>query len=295
MKKMLYALLLLFGTAIKPVAADNFQFVYYYPPGGGTETWSNPLIQELERRGHTVSKDFFKSCHEALTYAKKQTNVTFVVAGGMDLLPTTSKRCPSLNELPDLRYISNIASGSFFVCTVPSHNNLTIKDFNRIKPLNLGTVSTDTVMVPLQSIVRHKSPEFNVKVIPYKTQGELRAAALAGTDLDLIYMASNVDVIMEAGGKCLLSSVEKNYLNLPWLGQFGPSTFQDAYQTFDLWSFSPDASIDKVLLRDVLSSKTFNDFLSARPSFSHRGLASNLSSEQQFQSYLGMLRSVNLQ
>lgn len=295
MQNFVSIMLVMLSMVLAQARADVFRFVYYYPPGGGTETWSMPVTQELERQGHTVHKEFFKSCHEALTYAKKQTNTTFVVAGGMDLLPQTAKRCPSLAERPGLKLVTNIASGAFFVCTTPRRADLSVKDLSAARTLNLGTVSTDTVMVPLQLVVADKSPEFNVKVIPYKTQGELRAAALVGTDLDLVYMASNVEAITGAGGKCLVSSVRNNHLDLPWLGKYGPTHFVDAYQTFDLWSFSQIPAGQMALLGDVFRSETFKDFVSARPSFRHLGLASGANSEQQFGSYLGMLKSVNLQ
>lgn len=59
-----------FAVVSAAATADTYHFNYYYPPGGGTEVWSIPVVDGLRNKGHTVKQEFFKSCHDALSRAK---------------------------------------------------------------------------------------------------------------------------------------------------------------------------------------------------------------------------------
>jgi hypothetical protein len=293
-KLFLQFVLSFFVMSLTAAHAATFNFVYYYPPGGGTEAWTNPVIQGLQQRGHTVRKEFFKSCHEALDYARRQTDTTFIITSGLDILPTTAKRCPAQQDQPGLNFVTNISSGSFYLCTSPRKTQITLNDLTGNRQIFVGTTTNDTVMLPWQVLLNHGSPRPNVRLIPYYGQGELRAAAIAGTDIDLVYLASNLEAITSAGGICIASSTQKNHLNLPWLGNLAPGKFQDAYQTFDIWSFNDIKESDVSLLREIFVSREFTEFLAARPSFVHQGIGANVTPLIGGQRHTQWLQSIGL-
>lgn len=292
--KLFLQFVLSFFVTLLPAHAATFNFVYYYPPGGGTEAWSAPVIQGLEQRGHQVRKEFFKSCHEALAYANRQADTTFIVTSGLDILPTTAKRCPAQQDQPDLKFVTNISSGYFYLCTSPRKAQITLKDLTGNRQLFVGTTTNDVVMLPWQILLNHGTPRPNVKLIPYYGQSELRAAGIAGTDIDLVYLASNLEAITSAGGVCIASSTQKNHLNLPWLGDLAPGKFQNAYQTFDIWSFNKINDSDVKLLREIFVSREFIEYLAARPSFIHQGIGANVTPAAGGQQHTQWLQSLGL-
>lgn len=263
--------------------ASNINFVYYYPPGGGTDAWSVPVIDGFIARGHTVRKEYFKSCHDALAFAKTQSDPTFVVTSGLDIQPTVSKRCPSQNSQPGLNFVTNISGGSFYLCTSPKHPNITFKDLQGDRRYTIGNTSADSAMLPWKTLLASDPKVLNVTMIPYGGQAELRAAAIAGTDIELIYMSSNLETITSTGGVCIASSTAKNHLNLPWLGELAPGKFMNTYQTFELWGFENIRSSEIAVLKEIFQSQSFKDYLSDRPSFVHKGLGVEVDAGHSYQ------------
>lgn len=272
MKTIFQALLLSLVTVFY-AHAGNINFVYYYPPGGGTDVWTAPIVDGFQEKGYTVKKEFFNNCVDAINFANRQTEPTFIVAAGLDILPETAKRCQAQSSQPGLNLVTNISSGSFYLCTSPNKSNITFKDLQGNQQYIVGTTTNDLTMRPLQGLLSQNPKVINVKLIPYYSQGELRAAALAGTDIDLIYIASNVEAITSAGGVCIASSTAKNHLGLPWLGELAPEKFMDAYVEFELWGFNKNVSSTEIsLLTEIFKGQRFQNHLAARPSFTHLGL-----------------------
>lgn len=260
-----------FAVASAAAAADTYHFNYYYPPGGGTELWSTPVIDGLRNKGHTVKQEFFKSCHDALTRPKTQENA-FVVMGGGDISQDTTGKCPAQKDYPAFKLVTNLASTTHYLCTAPSKTNITLADLVGPQTYKVATAAGPSTLLPWNNLVNNSSPKLNVRTIPYEAQVAARAAVLAGTDVDLIFLANGVESIVDAGGKCIAASTAKNHYNLPFLGQFAPGKYNNHYVTIDLWAMGTVSKDTVSALTDVLKSVAFKEFLAKRPSTAHLGL-----------------------
>lgn len=266
-------------------AADTFNFNYYYPPGGGTEQWSSPVVDGLRGQGHTVNQEFFKSCHAALSNAVTQHN-GFVVMSGSDIMPSVAGRCPAQKDFPTLTFVSNLGSGTIYLCTSPRTKTITLNDLSGPKTYNVAMSAAPITMLPWAALVKNSSPQLNLRAIPYKALSSSIAATIAGTDVELIYIATGVEKIIDAGGVCIASSTSKNFYNLPFLGQFAPTKFKDTYVTIDLWATGTVSTSTVDLLTSILKSKAMKDFSSGRPSYTHLGLGANISPAAGYAKYL---------
>jgi hypothetical protein len=95
---------------------------------------------------------------------------------------------------------------------------------------------------------------------------------IAGTDVDMIFIANGVEAVVSAGGKCIAASTAKNHYGLPFLGQFAPSKYTNHYVTIDLWGMSTVSKDTVSALTEILKSTAFKEFLAKRPSTVHLGL-----------------------
>lgn len=260
----------LFVLTLSVCRADNFVFTYYYPPGGGTDIWSAPLIASLQDKGHVVKQEFYKSCYEAIAKASAYPNA-FVVIQPMDISQSAG-RCPSLKDYPTFKSVANLSAASYYLCTSPHKTHLALVDLTGRETLKVAMSSASVSTVSFANIVNNSSPKLNLRAIPYEANQSARAAVIAGTDVDLIYVANGVESIVSAGSKCLASSTRKNYYNLPFLGQSAMDKVQDFYVTIDLWAFGTPSKEHQNLINEALQSKTFKDFLAARPTSINLGM-----------------------
>ena len=266
-----YFTAVIFAVASTICSADTFTFNYYYPPGGGTDVWSGPVITGLQARGHSVKQDFYKSCHEAMSKAATQTNA-FVLMGTMDISQDAG-RCPSLKDYPTFKLVANLSAASYYLCTAPKKTHITLAELTGPDTLKVAMSSGPISVVPFGNLLSNSSPKLNLRIIPYEGLASARAALIAGTDVDLIWLANGVESIVSAGGKCLASSTAKNHYNLPFMGKFAPGKFQDFYATIDMWALGTPSKEHLALLAEVLQSGTFKDFLAQRPSSINLGVA----------------------
>jgi hypothetical protein len=80
-------------------SAATIEFVHYYPPGGGLDQHTSPLVKHLEGAGHKVTKKFFKTCSEAVTYSANADHTVFFVEF-MNELQTGDGTCPAMASQP---------------------------------------------------------------------------------------------------------------------------------------------------------------------------------------------------
>lgn len=258
-----------FAVVSATAAADTYHFNYYYPPGGGTELWSTPLVEGLRGKGHTVKQEFFKSCHDALSKAKTQQNA-FVVMSGGDILQDTAEKCPAQKDYPALNFVSNLGAATFYLCTAPTKTTITAADLTGAQTYKVAMAAGSRPY--WNGLMSDRSTNLNVRVIPYEALAAARAAVVAGTDVDLIFVANGSESIVSAGGKCIAASSVKNHFNLPFLGQSVAAKQNDRYATIDLWSMGTVSKDTLSALTDILKSSNFKEFLAKRPSSAHLGL-----------------------
>jgi len=250
--------------------ADTFYFNYYYPPGGGTEQWSNPLITGLQNKGHIVRQEFFKSCHEAITKTSTQPN-GFIVAGP-DILPDVSGKCPAQKDFPQLKLLTNLAAYNYYLCTSPKKTHITLADLSGSQIYKVAISASPSAVTEWTNFITNSTIKNNIRTIPYEAQAAARAALIAGTDVDLMYVATGVEHVISAGGKCLAASSIKNHYNLPALSQLSTGKYTEQYVTIDLWTMHPQSKDNINLLTEILKSSVFKDFLAQRTSSVHLGI-----------------------
>ena len=258
-----------FVLASAAAAADTYHFNYYYPPGGGTELWSTPTINGLRNKGHTVKQEFFKSCHDALAKAKTQENA-FVVMSGGDMLQDAAGLCPAQKDYPTFKFVTNLSAVTYYLCTSPAKTNITLAILSGKQTYKVATSAS--AVSSWSNLVNNSLPKLNVRTIPYEGPAAARAAAIAGTDVDLVFIANGVENVVSAGGKCIAASAVKNHYNLPFLAQSTTTKHTEYYVTADLWSMSTVSKDTLSAITDTLKSNVFKELLAQRPSTVHLGL-----------------------
>jgi len=265
-----YFTAVIFSVASIICSADTFVFYYYYPPGGGTDIWSGPVITGLQTKGHSVKQEFLKSCREALEKAANQQNAFVVMTGG-DILQDAGK-CPAQKDYPTFKLVTNLSSTTHYLCTSPKKTHITLADLTGTQTYKVAMSAGPATSIPWASLVNNSSPKLNIRTILYEGQASARAAVIAGTDVDMIFLANSIEGIIGAGGKCIASSTVKNYYNLPFLGQFAPDKYTDHYVTIDLWAMGTTSKETLSTLTEVLKSSVFKEFLAQRTSSVHLGI-----------------------
>jgi len=264
--KYLIAAVLVAGTGV--AAADTIEFVHYYPPGGGADQHTTPLIKSLENSGHRVTKKFFKTCSEAVTYSVNAENTVFFVEY-QDELQSGNGTCPVMRSLPKkLSFVSPVSSAAFYLCTAPNKAHLTLDNLRRDRSF-IGIAAFDPeTKRQIFSFIRNT----NIGIVPYAGNAALRAALISG-DLDYIYAASNLTTLMQSGTKCLLSGSKFNALHLPYIGSVFPVYNSDSVNQMSIWSNRTDPDTIKQITAAFRSSE-FDALLSQQPLLTHTGLGS---------------------
>jgi hypothetical protein len=256
------------AAALGNSSAATIEFVHYYPPGGGLDQHTSPLIKHLENSGNQVTKKFFKTCSEAVTYSVNAENIVFF-AEYRDDLQSGDGTCPVVRSLPKkLTFVSPVTSAAFYLCTAPNKAHLTLDNLRRDRSfVGISTFDPETKR-QIFSFIRNT----NIGIVPYPGNAALRAALVSG-DLDYIYAASNLTPLMQSGTKCLLSGSRVNALNLPYIGSVFPGYNSEAINQVSIWTNRADADNIKQITSAFKSSE-FDALLSQQPLLTHTGLGS---------------------
>jgi hypothetical protein len=249
-------------------SAATIEFVHYYPPGGGVDQHTSPLIKSLESSGHQVTKKFFKTCSEAVTYSVNADHTVYFVEYEDELL-TGDGICPIMSSLPKkLIFVSPVTSASFYLCTAPNKAHLTLDNLRRDRSF-IGTSAFNAeTKRQIHSFIKNT----NIGIIPYSGSAGLRTALISG-DLDYFYGSSIATTMMAQGSKCLLSGNRVNALNLPYIGSVFPGYNTEAANTVSVWTNRAEPENIKQITSAFKSSE-FGDLLSKQPLLTHTGLGS---------------------
>jgi tripartite-type tricarboxylate transporter receptor subunit TctC len=275
MRSLLAIVSMLFVATV--AQAQNTEFIFYHPPGGGADTHSRGLITALEQQGVTVKRTYVKSCAEAITYVENNPG-SVMVSLTADLRYSDSARCPSIDRVPKLKLYSSIADTSFVYCTAPKRRDLDLAAIAASKDQLLVAVPTiDANWIPFNLFAKNQKNPANLKLVPYKGGGDLKTAVLAG-NVDLFYVGTVKD-LLEQGARCLAASTRKNPYGLPFLGDLTTvKVFPETALTTTLWySGNLDPAMDKNFRR-AFASRTFQEHLQAN-SLSHNGIGAGVLSE----------------
>ena len=290
--KIIATLSFLFITA-SAVAQNSIEFVYYYPPGGGTDSYSAPLAESLSNQGFSVERTFFRTCAEAVRYVNQNPNGRVIVASSHDMHPTKAGRCPGLDS-SNLQWVSNIMEAPHYLCTVPSKPHLTLEDLFSGKEFAIGSVSSESGTLQLKAFVKYNKNNLNVKLIPYEGGGALRIAALSGRDIDFVLAGNDAPIFIKEGSTCLASTSKDNYFNLPHIANFLEGFEYPSFAlNLSLWSVGDLTSTETEALINAFRSEEFVGFLQTREGVVHRGIASDVPVNNQFNSVKKQIQALD--
>jgi hypothetical protein len=269
--KLIKHLVAALSAAVGICSAATIEFVHYYPPGGGLDQQTIPLIKHLEKSGHQVTKKFFKTCSEAVNYSINANNTVYIVEF-LNELQSGEGACQGMSSPPKkLSFVSPVTSASFYLCTAPGKAHLTVDNLRRDRSF-IGTSTFDAeTKRQILSFIRNT----NIGIVPYPGSAGVRTALISG-DLDYFYGSSNVAAMMQSGSKCLLSGSRVNALNLPYIGSVFPGYTTEAINTNALWTNRADPENIKQITAAFKSSE-FAALLTQQPLLTHTGLGSGRS------------------
>ena len=244
-----------------------YNFVYYYPPGGGHDAATSPLIKYMERNHLTVNKVFFKSCVEAITYVVESKKPSYLLVFDDDLTSTVMGPCPNIQSLPRApRLITNLTQSAMYICTSPSKSQLTLADLTQGKRF-IGSPSVPSRLITdLKKSLTHPG----LTMVPYSSSGKLKASLLSN-DLDFFYATGIVHDRIEQGSKCLLSSTRINSLGLPFIGTVFPE-FTETPVNNTIWGNAAISNVDIARLKEAFMSPEFSTWIKSAKNVSHSGL-----------------------
>lgn len=268
---------------------DTIEFLYYFPPGGGSDRYTAPLVDSLDKQGVNVKRTFFKTCADAVRYANQDPNGKIIVANSQDMHPVEAGRCPPQTE-SNLTWVSNIIVAPLYLCTVPNKNELTLEDLNSGERFNVGHVSAESTALLAQAFIKYNKEDLDLRLVPYEGGGELRIAGMSGRDLDFVITGNDAPVFIKEGSTCLASTVKNNYYDLPHLGDYVENfDFPDFGLDLSLWSTSSlnDAQFDALLA--AFNSDEFTSFLNTRIGVQHQGIASSVKQTDSYDSIMNQI------
>lgn len=284
--KYFFAFILMITSCL--AKANEIEMIYYHPPGGSADLHSRALITLLEDQNIKVKRTWLKSCGDAIQYTMERRN-TYMVTLTSDLRYRDSARCPSVTKTPNLRLITTLAETPFLFCTSPHRRGLTIKNMASAKNILIGVPTVDVNWIPFNIFVKNFKSPLDVKLIPYKGAGDLKAAVL-GQNVDMFYVSSTViDDLLSKGAVCHAASTRSNALDLPYMGTFLNNNhgLAETSLTTVLWSTDVNPVVlDKI--KTALSSEQFRKSLVPMNSV-HKGIGSGLSQTQM----LDMIRAMD--
>lgn len=260
-------LVIMWSATISFATSLVYNFVYYYPPGGGQDIATSPLIKYMERNNIQVNKMFFKTCTEAIAYATTNFTPSYLVVFDDDFQNGGTGPCPNIESLPSRpKLITNLTSSTLYLCTAPNKSSLTVSDLTRGKHF-IGMSSN-----PVRHFneLKNSISYYGLIPIPYDGTGKLKTS-LAGTDLDFFYATGIVTDMIERGATCLLSSTKVNSFNLPFIGTVFPKA-NEMPVTNTLWGNSAITGADIVILKEALRSPEFTGWISKQKVATHEGI-----------------------
>lgn len=281
-----FALSMILSIPLLATAAE-ITFLNPYPPGGTIDHTIKVLTPDLERRGHSVKTQYYRSCGEALAVLKESKSNHF-----LNILSTAyepgnpTAGCVMDANRDRIDLVQGLHGSPWYLCSAPG-KKFSAADL-RDKPLRIGFVADFTDQAYLTHWLRSLPMSTDHKLVPYRGGGEVRRAIQAG-DLDLWFGSAN-QLKNFPDSSCIGSTSKRDPQKLPFLAAYTrtPSAFPalEGYNT--LWSSK--GTIDAKVLEDlktVVQSESFQEYL-RKNSF----LAADQSGSQLLQQIEETLRTV---
>ena len=209
--------LLVSSTAI---LAENITFVQFASPGGSTGMITDAAVAELEKNGHTVSRQFTNSCAAALHIVNRIKGSTVPVVmfvTGDTIWSDRSKAlavCPKQTDWPvELTLITTVSSTPQVMCT---SSNAKVKTATELlttgQPVRIAAAGE--VGKKYLRMLQEQNPKLNATFIPYSGAGPIRVA-LKTSDVDLGISTACYHLIAENNSIGIMQSGKNEFSNIP--------------------------------------------------------------------------------
>ena len=211
--------LLVSSTAI---LAENITFVQFASAGGSTGMITDAAVTELEKNGHTVSRQFTNSCAAALQIVNriKGSTVPVVMFVTGDTVWSDKTKalavCPKQDSWPiELTLITSVSATPQIMCTSPAK---TAKVKTASELLTTGTpvriAAAGEIGKKYLRMLQEQNPKLNATFVPYSGAGPIRVA-LKTSDVDLGISTACYQMIAEDNSIGIMQSSKNEFVNIP--------------------------------------------------------------------------------
>jgi tripartite-type tricarboxylate transporter receptor subunit TctC len=220
LRNLILPLALLIGST--SISAENITFVQFASPGGSTGMITDAAAAELEKNGHTVSRQFTNSCAAALQIVsriKDSTVPVVMMTSGDTIWSDKSKAlavCPKQDSWPvELTLITSVSSTPQVMCTSASK---TAKVTTATELLTSGTpvriAAAGEIGKKYLRMLQEQNPKLKATFVPYSGAGPIRIA-LKTSDVDLGISTACYQLIAEDNSIGIMQSAKNELVNIP--------------------------------------------------------------------------------
>lgn len=252
--------------------AKSITFVHHYPPGGGSDQFTNVLISELKKLGFDAKSVYFKkNCEAGLQSVNKNKN-HILVAGNDDYSFSDTSRCLFKNY-KTVKPVNTMYSTHQYLCTTPKSSNISLDQILRKK----GTEKPLTIST-LQGLSSHvlenwvNSNNLNLKLVRFTGGTPQYTATLAG-DVDLYY-GSQYEKMVKEGAKCYLSSEKDNAFKLGWMNISNSTEYKQYSWEATLFAKKIDKDVLTALINVLNDQKNETAEFRASKGYTYKGASS---------------------
>jgi len=239
------------------VSAAEITFLNPYPPGGTIDHTVKVLTPELEKMGHKVKTQYYKSCGEALNALREARPNHFLNILSTAYEPGNANAGCVMDARKDqIDLVQGLHGSPWYMCSAPG-KQFTAADL-QTQSLRIGYVADFVDQAYLSHWLRNLPRAADTKMVPYRGGGEVRRAVQAG-DLELWFGSAN-QLKNFPDSACIGSTSPRDPRGFPALATFTrtPSAFPalEGYNT--LWA--PKGTVDSRVLQDIKTAVQGSEF-----------------------------------
>jgi hypothetical protein len=219
-KKFVLSCIMGFVSVAGAAFANQVEFLFIYPPGGGTDVQASAVISDLEKNGIVVKKSFFKTCTDAVRYSQNKNN-TFIVTVAADWNFSNTNEganCPPLvRQSGKILPYSRLSELPSYVCSVPGSAIKTVSDVKNSQRRIAVATPFPSATKFVQQFAELTGKSDLIKVVPYPGAQGVKLAVTA-KDVELFFTGSHYKSFIKDGATCFASTARNAINGIPYLG-----------------------------------------------------------------------------
>jgi len=238
--------------------SKDLTIITFSSPGGGYDQIINSIKPDLETNGYTIDVKYYKTCMDAMTQLRRGEPNTLWISYSTDYNPNVENTRCVFNDSDNFVLYKPLIRAAGYVCFTPKNGKLSLNDLLGDKTYTIGVVADDNDPYVTKHLI--KNSKLNLKIITYKFGSDLRAASATG-DVDLILAMLTAPQLIAQGGKCVLSTMKNNKLNVPYMGEYMNVATPEFPVDYILWSLGKVDDGLFNLIDQIQHTPKYTDFL----------------------------------